>query len=232
LADGRHTTTSSDGPNLRILIGGGIAILVVLGVAGYLVFGRNTGGTAEPASPVSVPAVAGFQFDSKTLTLTVDPKGDKKKAKAAAEPVAKQVAIGLNTLYGKGFVDTTSWQSGTYDEALVMFDTGAQVEARNQLDVLTAGSAAGTTFDSIGDATGKLTINVLVDANERPQSASGAATFTATATGKDGSTTTIRSQGQFIFRSVKGSWKIVSFNVTRNDESGGGTPTGSGSATP
>jgi hypothetical protein len=232
LADGRHTTTSSDGPNLRILIGGGVAILVVLGVVGYFVFGRNTGGTADSPSPVSVPAVAGFRFDSTTLTLTVDPKGDKKKAKTAAEPVAKQVATGLNTLFGKGFVDPTSWQTGTYDEALAIFDTGAQAEARKQLDVLTAGSAAGTTFDSISDATGKLKIDVLVDANERPQSASGAATFTATATGKDGSTTTIRSQGQFIFRSVKGSWKIVSFNVTRNDEGGAGTPTGSGSATP
>jgi hypothetical protein len=232
LADGRHATTSSDGPNLRVLIGGGVAILVVLGIAGYLVFGRNKGVAGESPSPVSASPVAGFQFDSRTVTLTVDPEADKKKAKAAAEPVAKQVVSELNTLYGEGFVDTARWQAGTYDDALAVFDTGAQAEARTQLDVLTAGAAAGTTFASISAPTGKLAINVLVDTNNRPQSASGAATFTASVIGKDGSAITIRSQGQFIFRAVNGDWKIVSFNVTRSDQSGATSPTATGSPTP
>jgi hypothetical protein len=232
LADGRHTPTSSSDLDLRVLIGGGVAILVVLGVVGYLVFGRSKGDTDNQGVQISASG-AGFQFrDAKAFGISVDPKADRKKANAAAVPIAQDVAGALNTLYGEGFLDPANTQKGTYDNALAVFDAGSLSEAQSQVDVLTAGASAGSTFDSIGDGTGHLKVQVLLDKSYRPQSAVGIVTFTATAKGKDGSTIAMRSQGQFIFRDVEGTWKIVSFNVTRNDQSGTSTATSSGSASP
>jgi hypothetical protein len=209
-----------------------VAILVVLGVVGYLVFGRSKGATENPGSSISASGAL-FQFrDAKAFGISVDPKADRKKANEAAVPIATKVEGALNTLYGEGFLDPANTQKGTYDNALAVFDTGALTQARAKVDVLTAGATAGSTFDSIGGATGHLKVQVLLDKSYRPQSAVGIATFSATANGKDGSTITLQSQGQFIFQDVQGTWKIVSFNVTRNDQSGAAVATNSGSASP
>ena len=212
----------------------GIGVLAVAGVVVYLVFGPKKGSTGDTVA-VSGSPVAGFQFqEAKASAVSTSQHTDQKKANTAIRPVATQVTQQLNTLYGQAFVNPANWQKGTYDPALVVFEPtgGAQAEAQQQLDALTAGASAGSTYSSITDPRGTLAIKVLIDNLLKPDSAVGIVQFTATANGKDGSSTTIQSMGQYIFRNVGGTWKIVSFNVKRNDQPTSTPVTGSGSATP
>lgn len=212
----------------------GVGVLVVLGVVAFLVFGGKDAAPSVSSSPVS-----GFLFaDVKIEAVTTAPGADQKKATKTAAPIATLVTNQLNTLYGGGFLNTANWQQGKYDSALVVFDDGALNEAQQQLDVLTAGTAAGSTYSSITFAAdgstpnhAQLKVQVLLDKTNKPVSAVGIVKFSATAAGKDGSTVILDSQGQFIFRDIGGTWKIVSFNVKRNDQQA--TPTSpSGSASP
>jgi uncharacterized protein YhfF len=214
-----------------------VGVLVVLGVVAIFVFGGKD--TAAPS--VSTSPVSGFQFaDVKTEPVTTVAGADQKKATKAAVPVATLVTQQLNTLYGEGFLNPANWQQNKYDAALVVFDDGALTEAQQQLDILTAGTTAGSTYSSITfSATGsdpnqaQLRVQVLLDKANRPVSAVGVVKFSATATGKDGSTVVLKSQGQYIFHEVGGTWKVVSFNVSRDDQQATATPTSTtGSASP
>ena len=59
-------------------------------------------------------------------------------------------------------------------------------------------------------------------------------TFTAQATNKDGTITLFVSEGEFFLRSIEGDWKVVAFEVRRNDKVKEVTPSASvsGSASP
>ncbi len=219
-------------PKRLVWIGAGVAALVVVGVVLFLVFNKDD--TDGSVTVSQSPSATGFQFDeAKALALITNTKTDQKKANNAIQPVASHVAEQMNTLYGEGFLNPGNWQADTYDNALAVFDdgSGARSKAEEKLEVLTAGADAGTTYSSIVKGDSKLLIQVLVDSAMKPASAIGTAWFTATAQGKDGSLTTIRSKAQYIFRDVAGTWMIVSFNVTRSDHPGAATPTTSVSAT-
>ena len=213
-----------------------MGVLVVLGAVAFFVFrGKDTGTAAVSTSPV-----AGFQFvDVKSEPIATTAGADQKKTTKAALPIASLVTQQLNTLYGQGFLNPADWQQNKYDSALVVFDDGALTEAQQQLDVLTAGTTAGSTYSSItfvktgsGSNQASLKVQVLLDKANRPVSAVGIVKFSATAKGKDGSTVILKSQGQYIFRDIGGTWKVVSFNVTRDDQQVTTTTTPTGSATP
>jgi hypothetical protein len=210
-----------------------VATLVVVGVVLFLLLRKDD--TDESVKVSQPPSVSGFQFDeAKALAVITNTKTDQKKANNAIQPVASHVAEQMNALYGEGFLNPSNWQAGTYDTALAVFDdgSGARSKAEEKLSVLTAGPDAGTTYSSIVKGDTKLLIQVLVDPAMKPASAIGTAWFTATAEGKDGSLTTIRSKAEYSFRDVAGTWMIVSFNVTRSDHPGAATPTTSVSGTP
>jgi hypothetical protein len=217
-----------------VWIGAGVGALVVVGVVLFLVL-NSRDDDDEGAIVSGPPSVTGFQFnEARAVALITNPKSDQKKANNAIQPVASHVVEQLNTLYGEAFLNPTNWQANSYDTALAVFDNGggAKAKAQQQLGVLTAGTAAGTTYSSIVKGESRLTIQVLVDGLLKPASAVGNAWFTATAQGKDGSLTTIRSKGEYIFRDLGGTWMIVSFNVTRSDHPATATPTTSVSETP
>jgi len=219
-------------PKRLVWIGAGVAA-VVIGVVLFLLLRKSDG--PETFTPSGAASVTGFEFnEAKALALITDTKTDQKKANNAIQPVATHVLEQLNTLYGEAFLNPNDWQADSYDTALAVFDevSGARAKAEQQLGVLTAGSSACTTYSSIVKGDSKLQIQVLVDNLMKPASAVGNAWFTATAQGKDGSITTIRSKGEYIFRNVAGTWMIVSFHVTRSDQPGVATPTTSVSGTP
>jgi hypothetical protein len=219
-------------PKRLVWIGAGVGAAVVVGVVLFLVFHKSDGNEGVAVS--GAPSVTGFEFnEAKAVALLTNTKSDQKKANNAIQPVATEVVKQLNSLYGEAFLNPTNWQGNSYDTALTAFDDGggAKARAEQQLGVLTAGTAAVTTYSSIVKGESRLTIQVLVDNLLKPASAIGNAWFTATAQGKDGSLTTIRSKGEYIFRNVGGTWMIVSFNVTRTDQPASATPTTSVSPT-
>jgi hypothetical protein len=59
-------------------------------------------------------------------------------------------------------------------------------------------------------------------------------TFTAQGTNKDGTITLFVSEGEFFLRSIDGDWKVVAFDVRRNDKvkESAPSPSVSGSASP
>jgi hypothetical protein len=236
LTEPQHASTGNR-PKPAVLVGVGVGVLVVLGLVAVLVFR----GKSNPGAQVSSSPSAGFQFvNVKVDPLATAAGADQKKTTRAATPIASLVTQQLNTLYGQGFLNPADWQQGKYDTALVVFDPGALTAAQKQLGELTAGTAAGSTYSSIAFVTtgsqpdqADLKVEVLLDKSNKPVSAVGIVKFTATAKGKDGSTVTLKSQGQYIFRDVGGTWKIVSFNVTRDDQQVTATPTTpTGSASP
>jgi hypothetical protein len=216
-----------------VWIGAGVGALIVAGVVLFLVLHKTNGD--EGVNVSGPPSTIGFEFnEAKAVAVITNTKSDLKKANNTIQPVASRIVGQLNTLYGEAFLSPTNWQANSYDPAFAVFDegSGARAKAEQQLGVLTAGTSAGTTYSSIVTGDSKLQIQVLVDTLLKPASAVGTAWFTATAQGKDGSLTTIRSKGEYIFRDVGGTWMIVSFNVTRSDHPGAATPTASVSATP
>ena len=81
--------------------------------------------------------------------------------------------------------------------------------------LLTAGARAGDRYEEILPVTGRIDTSVLVARGGRPTLVLSSVRFSAVATGPE--PVTFRSTGQFFFERVRGSWRIVSFHVTRAD---------------
>jgi hypothetical protein len=228
LTDVQNTPTRK-GPDKAVLIGIGVGVVLALAIGAFFIF-RGKAKSTDGSTISQTPSASGFQFTTAKATgISTTAGADQKKINRVAVPVAGQVTAQLNTLFGEGFINETNWKAGKYDTALVVFDTQAATAAQQQIDVLTAGSSAGATYTSIKAGDSQLNVQVLVDKHNTAVSAVGVFTFTATATAKDGSTAELKSKGQFIFANVGGTWKIVSFNVTRNDAQATATATATGS---
>ena len=237
LTDAPNTPTPKrKGPDKTVLIGIGIGVALALAVGGFFVFRGKSTPASDGASVSGSQSPTGFAFSSaKSTGISATAGADQKKVNRVALPVAAQVTSQLNTLFGEGYVNEANWKAGKYDTALAVFDTQATTAAQQQIDVLTAGTNAGATYSKIEAADNQLNIQVLVDKHNVPVSAVALFKFSANATAKDGSIVTLQSKGQFIFSNVGGTWKIVSFNVTRNDvaasPSASATTTSTGSPT-
>jgi hypothetical protein len=218
-----HTLTDVENPPIRkgpdktVLIGIGVGVVLALAIGAFFIF-RGKSSSTDGATVSGSASPTGFKFaTAKSTGISTTAGADQKKINKVAAPVAVEVTSQLNTLFGEGFVNATNWKAGKYDTALAVFDTQAASSAQQQIDVLTAGSSAGATYSSIVAGDNALNIQVLVDKHNTAISAVGVFKFAAAATAKDGSIVTLQSKGQFIFANVNGTWKVVSFNVTRND---------------
>ena len=214
------------GPDKTVLIGIGVGVALALAVGAFFIFRSKPNSTDTTVS--QSPSASGFQFTTAKATgISTTAGADQKKINKLAAPVANEITSQLNTLFGEGFINETNWKAGKYETALVVFDTHAASAAQQQIDVLTAGSSAGATYTSIKAGDSHLNVQVLIDKHNAAVSAVGVFTFDAIAAAKDGTSVTFKSKGQFIFANVSGTWKIVSFNVTRHDSQA--TPTATSS---
>jgi ketosteroid isomerase-like protein len=232
LTDGQHAPARKN-PSPAVFIGIGVAVVVVAGVIVAFALTRNK--SSSPGTVSGSSSYGGFQFsDVKYDPVTTVVGADQKKANNAAKQASVQVTSQLNTLYGEGFLDPANWQKGSYASALAVFDAHAAAQAQQQIDTLTAGTAAGASFTTITPQGSKLHIDVLVDKGNNPVSAIGELEFRASAMGKDGTVTKLISKATYIFTQEGGVWKITSFNVQREDKQGGASPSAgaTGSATP
>jgi hypothetical protein len=202
------------------LIVGGLILLLAIGAAVLLtrideapVRTVHPGTEETTDGEVETPA---FRFTKVTRELIrTSPGRLKEREREAGERAATAARNILDGLYTEGFLDPANWQQGAYSEAFRGFATGAKRQAEARPGLLTAGSRAGDRYEQILPLSGRIDTRILLGRGGRPTLVLSVVRFSAAALGPE--PVTLRSSGQFFFERVRGSWKIVSFHVTRTE---------------
>lgn len=213
--------TPSRSPRRIPLIGAGVALLLVIGALTFLMRddaptrgagGGQTASDGDVASPTTPPF--GFEDTShKFVRTSPEPMGSRhRRASVAAATEAEDV---LTDLYTAGFLDPANWEQGSYGDAFGGFARSARDQAEMHPDDLTAGPAAGDRYERIEPKSGRIATRILLGRQGAPVLLVSVVRFTAVATGAD--EVVLRSVGQYFFERVGRAWRIVSFDVTRND---------------
>jgi hypothetical protein len=197
-----------------VLLGGGSAVTNILP-------GHSTAPTPD------------FAFTTTKILPIPTAEGAKlAKLKPAAKTAADAATTALDALYSNAFLVPGNWKDGSYDDVWASFDTKSSAAAKQDLETLTAGTAAGDTYSDIQPARGAVKFSVLMDAKGQPQTVSATLVFSANATKTSGGTTLLRSEAHYFLQRFGSTWKVVSFQVKRADVANAPSPSGSGSASP
>jgi hypothetical protein len=210
--------TPSRSPRRIPLIGAAVALLLVIGALVVLTRddaptrGAGDGETNDVASPTTPPF--GFGDSSRKFVRTSpEPMGSRhRRASVAAATEAEDV---LTDLYAEGFLDPANWEQGSYADAFGGFARGARDQAESHPAPLTAGPGAGDRYERIEPKSSRIATRILLDRRGAPVLLVSVVRFSAVATGSD--EVVLRSVGQYFFERVGRAWRIVSFDVTRND---------------
>lgn len=210
-----------------------LGLVLALGVAASACTKKDDSGNANGSTSQPSADTPPFDFSlGRVLGISATPTQEK-GITPKSKPVAADVATFMTALYKAQFLDPANWQNGDYASAWAMYDGKAAAEAKQNADVLTLGTDAGSNYDTVTPSPEKqnLPVKVLLDAKNKPMQAVATVTFTVKAKGSDGTATTIVSQGQYLLQASGGGWKVYGFTVTQN--SGGNTTTkASSEATP
>jgi len=220
-------------PGIRILV----VAVVVLVAAGVFLATRGKGplaGVVPGTSKSPTLPTPDFSFrGNKAEAIPTDATQTAKKLRGAAKTVVVDTTGVIHQLETAAFLDPANWQSGTYDSLDDLFSGPAVDQAKQHLDVLTAGPQAGDVFSNIQPGKATISSEVLMDAHGAPFTVVAKVTFTAQGTAKEGAGTLFVSQGQFFLRKVGSAWKVVAFDVRRKDKVlKVSSPSGSGSTAP
>jgi hypothetical protein len=204
------------------LIGVGLAVL--LAIVGAVLLTRNDdvpprtqrpGEATENADDI-VPGPPAFRFTKATRELVRTSLGRiKRRQREASVRAATAAREILTDLYTQGFLDPNNWEQGRYADAFRGFTAGAREQAEERPGLLTAGPRAGDRYERILPVSGRVDTRILVDRAGDPTLLVSIVRFSAAALGPE--PVTLRSKGQFFFERLGGTWKIVSFHVTRTD---------------
>ena len=207
------------------LLGAGIIVLLAIGVAVLLTRNDDAprrslpgsdGNTESDGEATGTPA---FRFTTATRKLIpTSPGRIKRRQRKASGRAAVAARTVLDTLYTEGFLDPENREQGRYADAFDGFASGAKKRAEARPGLLTAGARAGDRYEQILPLSSRIDTRILLGRRGSPTLLLSHVRFSALATGPE--TVTLRSSGQFFFECVRGSWKIVSFHVTRNDAPG------------
>jgi hypothetical protein len=206
------------------LIGVGLVVLLAIGMV--LLLTRNDDAvrtqrpgedvTTESDGDVAAPATPAFRFTKATRKLVrTSPRSIKRRQREASVRAAAAARDVLTDLYTEGFLDPGNWEHGRYAEAFRGFAGGARHQAEERTGLLTAGPRAGDRYERILPVSGRIVTRILVDRIGKPTLLVSVVRFSAAALGPE--PVTLRSTGQFFLERVGGSWKIVSFHVTRTE---------------
>jgi hypothetical protein len=197
----------------------GSAAVVAVGVALGLFFALKGGGAQAPqrasSSPSSSARAPRFQFRLASVRVVIT--GRRGGTRAAGRRAAERIRTTLDTLYSAAFLDPSAWRTGRYGLAWGLFAGSIAKSAHDHRDVLTLGSRAGATFDSVAAHPSRLDVRVLMDRSGNPSTAVGEVSFTARGEQKNGGATTIVSEGQYFLRPGSHGWVIDAFDVKRRD---------------
>jgi hypothetical protein len=126
--------------------------------------------------------------------------------------VAEDVRETMTGVYSTGFVDTAQWHDGRFPALFDYFATGAQQEARRDLEDLTLGSTS-RRLEVVRPDRARLGVRVLVGSGGRAVSAVAIMQFLATGFAGDEREFPIHQQGRYVLRPVGGRWLIVAYDV-------------------
>jgi len=169
---------------------------------------------ATPSAPGSETPSFRFSVRDRHVVATGPGHVSTRERRGALE-AAETIRSLVTDLYVGAFLDPQGWGSGDYDEVFAAFAGAARDAARRRTGILTAGQDAGGRFDRIRPIGGDVKLEILLDRGGNPTLVASAVRFRARGTGAE--TVLIRSEGSFLFRRVEGAWRIVSFDVVRDD---------------
>ena len=201
-----------------------VALVVIAAavVGGVLLFGDDgTTATTNPGGGGTEVAAEtpDLTFNaSKPVVVTVTAAQRPKTLAAGAQAASKRAVAVLDTVYTEAFLDPSSWDGGSYDDAWTQFTDEAGARAEAQADSLTAGSAAGDTYARIEPLKATVCPRVLVDETGKPLSVVAQVYFTAEGMHDDGTSTLFKSTGQFFLEPGGNTWRVVAFDVRRADK--------------
>jgi hypothetical protein len=211
-----------------LLIGAGLVAALAIGAIALLV--QNDEGSVRSSQPgttpsggsLTPPGIPRFRFEKSTpaLVRTSRERIDRRHRRASVRAAAAVRSI-LTDLYTEAFLDPANWEQGEYRTAFREFAGGARKQAEAHAALLTAGPRAGERYDSILPGSSRIATRILLDRTGVPTLAVSIVRFSAAAHGT--ASFRLRSNGQFFFERIDGSWKVVSFHVTRSDRPRAGT---------
>ena len=205
MPEGRHRASPRG-----LLIGAGVALLAIIGVAFVVLRG---GGTAPLG--LSTPSFT-FEVQKAIATSLEDGVKDPDLMDRAAA-TATEVQPVLSAFFTEAFLNPGNWQKADYADVWGAFTEEARPEAIASLQVLTLGDL-GLLFDDVQPKYGVMSVRVLYGADGEPSLINVSCTFRATATPSDGTTPAeIVSKGDFMFERSGDSWAIFAFRVDRSD---------------
>jgi len=214
----------------RVFVGIGVAVVVLGGL--YFLFGRGGDSPIDAINPFhSDPPVPTFSFTKVTSGYEATVAGANKDAQAkTSDQVATQVEVPVTALFQNGYVDPSGWGDAGAIEDLFTDDAQKQIEAN--IDVLTLGTDAGTTYESVQPGTSQLRVITLTDGKGDPLRAMAEPEFTAIATHKDGTYSKITVTGTLFFVQDGNDWKIEGFSLNRDEKPVEAPPSAALSASP
>lgn len=173
-----------------------------------------------------------FRVTKSTAIATV-PEVESKTLAAAAKKAAGETTKVLDKFYTEAFLDPANWREGTYDNVWTLFDGAASEAAQRDVEALTLGAAAGDAYEVVEPAKSTLEFKVLLDEKNQPNTVVATVQFQAKAHSSDGTTTIVVSTGEVMLIKTGAGWRIISYDIARNDElkQPEPSPTGSGSPT-
>ena len=206
------------------LVAAGVVLFMV--VSGGNGGGLVGGGDQDEAAPPFDFRVGRVRVER--VVADADTKALKTEAQAL---VTEDITPVIDELWTDGFLDPANWRHGDYEELFSLFDADAATTARSNIEVLTLGAAAGDQYERVTPDRGGITYTVLFDRDNNPDTVTASVRFRATAELKDGTFVAIVSAGELFLQESDG-WKVIAFDVSRNDrEARPPTPAPSG-ATP
>ena len=199
-----------------MFVGIGVAVLVLAGL--YLLFGRGGDSPIDAINPFhSDPPVPTFAFTKVTSGYEATVAGGNKDAQAkTSDEIAPQVQVPVTALFQAGYVDPSSWGDTGAIEDLFTDDAQQQIEAN--IDVLTLGTDASTTYTSVEPDSSTLRVVTLTDGKGAALRAMAEPTFTAIATHTDGTYSKITVTGTLFFVQDGNDWKIEAFSLNRDEK--------------
>jgi hypothetical protein len=197
------------------LIGVGLVIVLAIGAAVLLTRDDASGPATGETNASEGSAAPSFRFteSSRDLVSTSRERVGKRhrRAAVAAAATAQEVLTGL---YAEGFFDPTNRDQGRYIDAFRGFTRGARERAEARVALFTAGPP-GDGLEEITPNFARIATRILLDRRGAPVLLVSSVRFSALASGSD--TVLLRSTGRFLFERVGRTWKVVSFQVIRDD---------------
>ena len=209
-----------------LLIGAGLVAALAISAIAVILQDDGAVRTSHPSTTPSVgsatPAIPGFRFEKSTRELVRTSRGRiNRRHRQASVRAAAAVRSILTDLYTEGFLNPANWEQGEYDAVFGAFAGGARKQAEAHPGLLTAGPQAGERYESILPGSSRIATRILLDRKGSPELVVSVVRFSAAALGAE--PFRLRSRGQFFFERIGGSWKVVSFHVTRSDTPREGT---------